>query len=203
MLKPSQSIEKSMLNRIYGHGRGSVFAPNEFLDLGSRRAVDLALHRLTAAGTIRRLTRGLYFFPKSHRLLGEVLPSVEAVSKALANRDQVKLQPFGAYAANLLGLSEQVPAKVVFLTNGPAKKVSLGKMVIELRPTTPRHMATAGRASGLVISALRYLGKSHMTSERLAHLRKVLSPGDQKRLLSDLPHAPAWMHGHLRAIAAD
>ncbi|MFA5916561.1 MAG: hypothetical protein WC830_23695, partial [Burkholderiales bacterium] len=61
----------------------------------------------------------------------------------------------------------------------------------------------AGRASGLVISALRYLGKSHVTPERLAHLRKVLSPADRKRLLADLPHAPAWMHGHLRAIAAD
>ena len=165
--------------------------------------MDLALHRLTAAGTIRRLTRGLYFFPKSHRLLGEVLPSVEAVAKALANRDQVKLQPFGAYAANLLGLSEQVPAKVVFLTNGPAKKVKLGKLVIELRSTTPRHMATAGRAGGLVISALRYLGKAHITPERIARLRKVLSPKDRKRLLTDLAHAPAWMHGHLRAIAAD
>lgn len=177
-------------------------SPSDFLDLGSRRSVDLALHRLTKAGTIRRLTRGLYYFPQTHRLLGEIAPSVEAVVKALANRDQVKLQPFGAYAANLLGLSEQVPAKVVFLTSGHAKKVKLGKLVIELRPASSRRMATAGRTSGLVFSALRHLGKSHLTPQRLSHLRQTLSVDDRQRLLADLAHAPAWMHPHLRTIAA-
>ena len=203
MPKSSQSIEKSILSRIYGRGRGSVCSPNDFIDLGSRRSVDLALHRLTKAGTIRRLTRGLYYFPQIHALLGEVAPSIEAVAKALASRDHVKLQPFGAYAANLLGLSEQVPAKVVFLTSGPAKKVKLGKLVIELRPAASRHMATAGRTSGLVFSALRYLGKAHITPQHLAHLRTTLSVKDRRRLLTDLAHAPAWMHPHLRTIATD
>ncbi len=198
-----QSVEKSVTSRIYGRGRGSVFSPNEFLDLGSRRAVDLALHRLTGVGTIKRLARGLYYFPKTHPVLGELHPTVEAVTKAIMARDHVKLQPFGAYAANLLGLSEQVPAKVVFLTDGAARKIKLGKMVVELRPSTSRQMATAGRTSGLVISALRYLGKDHLTPERIKQLRQVLSTEDRKRLLRDLAYAPAWMHGTLRAVAAD
>lgn len=200
---PSQSIEKSTISRIYGRGRGCVFTPNEFLDLGSRSAIDLALHRLTAAGTIRRVARGLYHFPESHPLLGEVAPSVEAVAKALATRDQVKLQPSGAYAANLLGLSEQVPAKVAYLTSGPARKLKLGKLVIELRPAPPRQMATAGRASGPVIAALRYVGKAHVTPERIARLRDVLSKQDRRSLADDLAYAPVWMHSFLRAIATD
>ena len=192
-----------MISRIYGRGKGGVFTPNDFLDLGSRGAVDLSLHRLTKLGTIRRIARGLYYYPESHPLLGEIAPSIEAVAKALAANEQVKLQPSGAYAANLLRLSEQVPAKVVFLTSGRARKVKLGKLVVELRPTTPRKMAAAGRTSGLVLAALRYLGKEHITPERIAHLRKTLSSEDRKRLLTDLPSAPAWLHSHIRAIATE
>ena len=201
MSNSSQSIEGAITSRIYGRGRGSVFTPTAFLDLGSRRAVDLSLHRLAKLGTIRRIARGLYHYPQTHKLLGEVAPSIEAVSKALAAHEQVKLQPSGAYAANLLGLSEQVPAKVVFLTSGRARKIKLGRLLIELRQVAPRHMAAAGRTSGLVIAALRYLGKTNVTAARVDRLRMVLSAEDRKRLLTDLSHAPAWMHPHLRAIA--
>lgn len=203
MAETTQSVEKRVANRIYGRGRGTVFTPTDFLDLGSRSAVDVSLHRLTAAGTIRRIDRGLYHYPESHPLLGEVAPSIDAVANALASSEHVKLQPSGAYAANLLGLSEQVPAKVVFLTNGRARKVKLGKLVLELRPTTPRRVAAAGRTSGLVIAALRYLGKTNITPERIARLRKTLSPADRKHLLADLSSAPVWLHPHLRAIAAE
>ncbi len=203
MKNNSQSIEKSITSRIYGRGRGSVFSPNEFLDLGSRSSVDLALHRLNSRGTIRRLTRGLYFFPKTNKLVGELLPSVEAITKALVARDKVKIQPFGAYAANLLGLSEQVPAKIVFLTDGTAKRITVGKMTIELRPSSSRLMAPAGRTSGMVISALRYLGADHVGAREIKHLRRVLSLEDRKRLIHDLGSAPAWMHPTLRQIAAD
>ena len=179
-----------------------MFTPMDFLDLANRKTVDAALHRLIKAGTIRRIARGLYQYPERHPLLGEVAPSIEAVAKALGASGQMKLLPSGAYAANLLGLSEQVPAKVVFLTNGRARKIKLGKLVIELRPTTPRKVAAAGRTSGLVLSAFRYLGKKHITPERIGHLRKTLSTEDRKRLLSDLPNAPTWMHPYLRAIAS-
>jgi hypothetical protein len=199
----SQSIEKSVTSRIYGRGKGGVFTPNDFLDLGSRGAIDLSLHRLTKLGTIRRVTRGLYHYPDTHPLLGETSPSIEAVAKALASSAKVKLQPSGAYAANLLGLSEQVPAKVVFLTSGRVRKVKLGKLVIELRPAAPRKMAAAGRTSGLVLAALHYLGKEHITPGRITHLRKILSSEDRKRLLTDLPSAPAWLHFHIRAIAVE
>jgi hypothetical protein len=173
------------------------------LDLGSRGAIDLALHRLTKQSTIRRIARGLYDYPQTHPLLGEVAPTIEAVAKALAASEHAKLQPSGAYAANLLGLSEQVPAKVVFLTSGRARKVKIGKLVIELRPTTPRRVSAAGRTSGLVMAALRYLRKEHITPEQIAHLRGTLSPEDRKQLLADLPSTPAWLHPFLRAIAAE
>lgn len=199
----TQSIEKKITNRIYGRGRGCVLTPNDFLDIGSRQAVGLALHRLTKAGTLRRVARGLYYFPKSNRLLGELSPSVDAIAKAISARDQVKLQPFGGYAANLLGLSEQVPAKVVFQTSGSARKLKVGKLSIELHPSSSRAMATAGRTSGLVISALRFMGKNQLDDKAVMRLRAVLSLEDRHRLFKDIPYAPAWMHAALRSIAAD
>ena len=143
-----------------------MFVPGDFLDIGSREAVDIVLHRLTRKGTIRRLARGVYDFPKEHPVLGLLQPSAEAVAKALAGRDHTRLQPAGAYAANALGLSEQVPAKAVFLTDGPSSDGEIGPMTIQLRRTTARNMAAAGRLSGLLIQALRELGREHLTPER-------------------------------------
>jgi hypothetical protein len=179
----------------------SVFHAGQFLDLDTRTAVDKALSRLVASGYLRRLARGLYCQAKQHPVLGEILPPVEAVAHALADRDHVRLQPFGGYAANLLRLSDQVPARVIFLTDGKPRKVHFGRQVIELRRASPRMMAAAGRTTGLVIAGLRYVGKANITPQRVAHLRTLLSPGDRRRLLEDMALAPAWMHPHFRAIA--
>jgi hypothetical protein len=202
MAKRPQSAEKSILDRIRGHGRGWVFTPRHFMDLASRPAITSALRRQTAAGTIRQLGRGLYDYPRQHPALGALIPTPEAVAKAMAGRDHVRLQPSGAYAANLLGLSEQVPAKVVFLSDGPSRVVQVGPTTLQLRHTTPRNMAAAGRPSGLVIQAFRHLGPEHVTPERIARLRRTLPADDRRALLRDLTLAPEWMHRQLKELAA-
>lgn len=201
--KQPQSIDSQILVAIQGKGRGSVFVPADFLDLGSREAVDVVLHRLIRKGTIRRLARGVYDFPQEHPVLGLLSPSAEDVAKAMAGRDCTRLQPAGAYAANALGLSEQVPAKAVFLTDGPTRTVKIGPTTIQLRRTTAKNMAAAGRLSGLLIQALRELGKEHMTPERREHLRRTL-PADKRRdLIKDLRLAPVWMHPIFRELAME
>ncbi len=201
--KSPQSIDSRILASIRGRGRGSVFVPADFLDLGSREAVDTSLHRLARKGTIRRLARGVYDFPKEHPVLGPLQPSAEAVAKALAGRDHTRLQPAGAYAANALGLSEQVPAKAVFLTDGPSRTVKIGSTTIQLRRTTAKNMAAAGRLSGLLIQALRALGKEHVTPERRAHLKRTLPAKKRKELIKDTRLAPAWMHPIFRELAEE
>lgn len=135
--------------------------------------------------------------------MGKLAPSIEAIAKALADRDVVKLQPSGAYAANLLGLSQQVPARVVFLTDGSPRTIRLGNREIVLQRTTPRFMETAGRISGLVIQALRYIGKDAVTIEVVDHLRSALSVEDRHRLVTDAPLAPAWIADIMREIGAE
>ncbi|MHC4877799.1 MAG: DUF6088 family protein [Planctomycetota bacterium] len=199
----SQSIEDKILAAIRKRGRGAVFVPADFLEFGTREAIDTALHRLTRSGVIRRLARGLYDYPKEHAALGLLQPSPDTVAQALAGRDCTRLQPAGAYAANALGLTEQVPAKAVFLTDGPSRTVKIGEMTIQLRQTTARNMATAGRLSGLLIQALRELGKDHITPERIAHLKRTLPADKRQELLKDIRLAPAWMHPIFRDLAED
>jgi hypothetical protein len=201
--KLPQSIDSRILARIHGLGGGSVFVSADFLDLGSREAIDIALHRLARKGTIRRLARGVYDFPKQHPVLGLLSPSADAVAKALAGRDRTRLQPAGAYAANALGLSEQVPAKAVFLTDGPSRTVKIGPTTIQLRRTTARNMAAAGRLSGLLIQALRELGQEHVTAKRREHLKRTLPADKRRELLKDLRLAPAWMHPIFRELAEE
>ena len=200
-----QSIDNKLISRIYGTGRGSAFTPSDFLDLGGRDTVDKILSRLAVKGTIRRLSWGLYDYPKLHPELGVLSPDIEIVAKALAGKDRSRLQPAGAYATNLLGLSEQVPAKVVFLTDGPSRTVRLkiGKQEIQLRHTSPKNMAAAGRFSGLLIQALRHLGKAHVTPSRMQHLKRTLPTKERQRLLKDISLAPAWMHPYFRELAGN
>lgn len=197
------SIDKQILDRIYGHGRGWVFTPKQFLGLADARTVGMVLTRLSREGTIRRLARGLYDYPVRHAKMGFLSPSVESLAKALAGRDAIRLQPSGAYAANLLGLSEQVPMKIVFFTDGPNRHIRIGNQEIHLKRTTPRNMATAGRTSGLVIQALRYLGQDGVDSTVIRTLQQRLSAEDKTQLMRDIRYAPAWVASIIRKIASE
>ncbi len=199
--KSTQTIDAKALSRIYGLRRGSVFTPSRFLDLGSRAAIDKALSRLAKRGTIRRLAWGLYDYPKTHTQLGLLMPSADDIAAALVNPRKMRLQPSGAYAANLIGLSDQVPMKVVFLTTGTPRRVRVGRREVILKRTTPLQMETAGRISGLVIQALRYLGKQRVDADLLAALGQRLSAENKQQLRDDAHLAPAWIGKHLRGLA--
>jgi hypothetical protein len=201
--KSPQAVDSKILASIRKQGRGSVFVPTDFLGIGSRRAVDVALHRLIRQGVIRRLARGIYDFPKEHPVLGPLEPSAEAIALALAGRDRTRLQPAGAYAANTLGLSQQVPARIVFLTDGPTRVVKVGPTTIHLRRTTPKNMETAGRLSGILIQALRELGQDHVTPARITHLKRIIPAGERQKLLKDIRLAPAWMHPIFQDLAGE
>ncbi len=198
----TQSLERQITRRITRSGRGAIFSASDFLPLGKRPAIDVALSRLAGRGVIRRLARGLYDYPRLHARLGELHPSPEEVARALATRDGVRLQPAGAHAANLLGLSDQVPARIVYLTDGPSRLVRIGKMTIQLRRSTPRTMATAGRFSGLLIQGLRFIGRPHVGATHVARVRRSVPPKVRRGILRDLRFAPAWMHSAFRLIAA-
>ncbi len=201
-IKQETSTDTLVLDRIDQHGPGWVFTPADFADLGTSQAVRHALTRNARTGKIRHLARGLYDLPRRHPKLGLLSPSPDAVAKALQSRDASRLQPTGAYAANLLGLSEQVPAKIIFYTDGRPRTVQIGKQQIVLKRRSGRMMATAGRPSGLVIAALEDLGREAVDEDVLAQLRRTMKTDALRSLAADARYAPAWIADILRKLSA-
>lgn len=203
MKKSLYSTDSQILKRVRGHGMGWVFTPSHFNDLGSRDAVASALKRHKLAGHIRQLSHGLYDYPKMDPELGMLEPSIDNIVSVLAGRDVVRLQPSGAYAANLLGLSTQVPMKIIYLTDGLSKIVTIGKRQIILKRTTPRNMAMAGRVSGLVAQALRHLGKGQVDQSMIARLKDRLDVSARAQLVKDTGYVPVWIANVFREIAQE
>lgn len=187
------SIENRIVYRIRAKGRGWTFSPRHFLDFGSRKAVDLALHKLTARGDIRRIARGIYDYPKIHPQLGILSPSIDLIAKLIASKNNSQLKITGAEAANALGLSTQVPARIVYLTDGPSRKIKIGKQTIEFKHASPKKMATVGKASGIVFQALDYIGKDNIDEETIEKIKNKLSENDKKTLKKDIDAIPDWM----------
>lgn len=197
----SRSLPEIVRGRIRARKPGSVVSPADFLSLGTRAAVDQVLSRLAKDGTLRRIRRGVYYYPRVNEQLGITLsPDPDAIAKALARGQKTEIQVAGAQAANLLGLSEQVPARVVYLTDGATGKVQVDNQTIELRHASPRSMRTAGRISGTVIQALRHLGKKNVTPEIVQRLSANLSKEEKGVLRRDLLLAPEWMRAVLSSV---
>lgn len=193
-------VDKSILNRIRSSKKGCVFSPNQFLDLSNRSTVGVALYRLVNAGKIRRIRRGLYDLPRQHPIIGQTAPDITATIHALMDGSSAQWQFSGAYAANALGLSEQVPAKIVILTNGVPRRVSLGKLTLAFRRAAPRNMLGAGRRAGLVFQALRYLHGSSEMSRHIARLKKDLDASTKRDLMLLIPKMPIWMRPLVQEI---
>lgn len=187
------SIEALIKNRIIEHGPGWCFTVVHFLDLGREASIRKALSHLQKQKIIRRLAQGVYDYPKIHDLLGVIPPDLSEVAKAIAEKNGVQIQPAGAHAANLVGLSSQVPGQVIFLTEGPSRRVKIGNQEIIFKKTTKKNMSTAGTREGLLIQALKNLGKDHIDQVVRAQAVKFLKGSDKKEIRENMKFAPAWI----------
>ncbi len=199
-MKVLSSVPNQVMKSVRVRGRGSVFTPTDFLAVGARPYVDQALSRLVKGGQLRRLARGLYDFPKLHPKLGPLSPAPDDVARALARETGSQVQISGARAANVLGLSTQVPARSTYLTDGPSRRVVLGKRVVDLRHASPKRLVAPGSPAGTVVQALRHVGP--VRAADIAHVvARRLSASDKKTLALTAVQAPAWMRPTLVLIA--
>lgn len=188
-----QSIEIQILNRIQGRNRGVLFFPEDFVDIGSSEAIRVGLHRLEKEKLIIRVAQGIYVRPKISKYVGEVIPSAEDVAVAIAKRDRIRTVPTGAYALNALGLSTQVPMKIVLLTDGSPREIKVGKRTIKFKKTSPKNLLARGKISSLVIQALREIGKDNLTETEEQKIIILLKQENPDHLQFDITLAPVWI----------
>ncbi len=201
VLKTLELTEKQIIARIRAHGRGFVFTAKLFSGLTNDSAsVRTALTRLVQKKSIRRLAHGLYDLPEVHPVLGQLMPSIGKVIEAIKTSDAIEVQPTGAYAANLLGLSTQIPMRIELYTNGPKRKIRFGKQEIILKQTTPKNMIGAGTKAGLVLHAIRQIGKENLTAEMIEQIRSQIEEKDIKHFKKQIQFAPLWIAKIMRSI---
>lgn len=172
---------------------GTILFSEDFQELNNSGAVKIALHRLVKRGDLRRIARGIYVKPKFSDLVGEVLPTTEEVAIAIAKRDKARILPTGSYAMHVLGLTTQIPLKLVYLTDGSPRKITIGKRTIRFKKTTPKNLALKGEISRLVVQALKEIGKGKATQNEIAKIEDILKKEEKKILKHDIALAPQWI----------
>ena len=195
-----------ILKRVSAHGRGRwVCTPKDFLDLGSREAVDQALSRLIKAGQLRRVGHGLYDMPRMSDVLKRPAPvDLDAAIAALARRDGVRIMPDGLAAANQLGLTNALPAKASYVTDGSSRTVKIDGRTVRFRHAGPSVMQWAGKPSAPVVQALRWLGPEAAADAQVVSILSRHLPDTVKRdLFQNSRYLPGWALPLARNITAD
>lgn len=197
-----QTMKGQLFERIRHFKPGRVLMAKDFLDIASRGTVDMALSALVREGKIRRIQRGLYDLPKKNPALGGVLSvDIDQAARALARRFSWTIVPEVAWAANLLGLSTQVPAKIIYLSDGPNKKIAVGRRQLHFRHARPHVLGEHDGKSALIIEGLRHVGKEHVDDEVISRLRTLLSDLDKRRLIKATRFGVEWIYDAAKRIA--
>ena len=196
-----QPIENKIVSRIYGRGRGWAFCANDFSAEFGRSTVDWVLYKLVASGTIRRVCRGVYDYPKYSELLQQQLgPDFDQVAQAIARKFNWRIQPSGDAALNLLGLSTQVPGRLMYLSDGPNRQYDIGDYMLEFKKSALKDVGFKHRESGLIVQALKALGKERVDDAVITTLRKQLDETTCKRVLKDTVTATGWVYETIKRV---
>ena len=206
----SPDLKTRLLHRVRSDAPRKVWTPSDFVDLASRDAVDKVLQRLTTAGTLRRIDRGLYDQPGSNKLTQKLNPpDPRSVIDAVGRRDQTRMIVDGMTAANDLGLTDAVPAKIVVHTDARRRAIKLGAVTITFRPTAASKLFWAGRPAMRVVQALHWLrdtlgrdGESDQVRSKLAKLLNDPTLGSPLKadLVEGMTALPAWMRMFLKPL---
>jgi len=199
-----QSVQNKILRIIYNHGRGWAFNQKDFLRVGSRNAIDIALYRLVIHGKIRRVIRGVYDYPKySYLLKQELSANFDQVAHAIARKNGWRIQACGEAALNLLGISNQVPGTVVYLSDGPHKTVNIGNLKIAFKKTSLKEMRVEHTFTSLTVQALKTLGHENVNDEVIKKIRHNWTSAERKKMIKDAQYVTSWIYEYIKQICLE
>ena len=176
---------------------GDLVFSTDYRGSGTEDAIRKALSRLTHTGQVKRLAHGIYYKPKIDPVLGELRPGADEVVKMIAQKEKIKVRPAGAYAVHRLGLTTQVPTKLVYITNGHSKQFKLGKLQITFKATSPKKLETIGEISSLLIQALEEIGTENIDPLTEKKILQLLLKEDLRKLKHDLSLASAKVNDYI------
>ncbi len=191
-----------ILKRIKSKKRGWVFCAKDFHDLSARNTIDKTLSRLADDQTIIRLVRGVYYFPIIQKDIGIIPPDMNVVAKAIADNAGITIYPSGATSANILGLSNQVPAQNIYLTHGKSITKHIGKNSIQFKHTRINPIPNTPTIVVMVLNALNYIGKNKVDDSVIKKCSKYLNDTDKKSLQRMSSKVSGWISDFIPKIVA-
>ena len=198
----ANSYSRKIQERIRADADGTVFIGADFADIADTETVRRNLNRLTQAGLIRRVLKGVYEKPEYSEMLKEyVAADPEVVAKALARNYHWSIAPCGNTALNLLGLSTQVTAVWSYISDGPYKTYEWDSTKLEFKHRTNKEITGLSYMTILVIQALKTLGKANVTEKTIQILRFRLSKEDKEVMLTEAAESTDWVYNTIRKIA--
>ena len=191
-------------DRIRQSEYGTVYVAVDFVDISDKANINAYLARLAEEGLIRRVMRGVYYKAEYNEMLGEyVTPAVDNVAQALARNFGWTIVPCGDVALNILGLSTQVPATYVYVSDGTYKEYTFHNITIQFKRTTNREVSKLSYKTALVIQALKALGKDQINDSVIHQLRNILTAEEKATMLLEAKTATAWIYDYIRQICND
>ena len=187
--------------RIRQSEYGTVYVAVDFVDISDKTNINAYLARLAEEGLIRRVMRGVYYKAEYNEMLGEyVTPTVDNVAQALARNFGWTIVPCGDVALNILGLSTQVPATYVYVSDGTYKEYTFHDITIQFKRTTNREVSKLSYETALVIQALKALGKDQINDSVITRLQSILTAEEKATMLSEAKTATAWIYDYIKQI---
>lgn len=192
---------EQILSRIESMAKEEVFIISDFSDLADEATVRKALSRLEEDGKIRRIMRGVYENPKFNDFLGEyVKPHPDKIAKALARNYGWTIVPCGDTALNMLGLSTQVPAVWLYVSDGNYREYTCGNFVIQFKRTANKEISKISFKTALVIQAIKALGKDKITDDVIEKIRSLTTDEEKEQMFVEAKYATAWIYDVIKEI---
>jgi len=189
---------------ISGHGRGWAFSANDLLKKFSRQQADNVLSDLVKEGKIRRVCRGMYDYPKYSEFLKQDLsPDIDQVARAFARKFNWRIEILGDAALNMLGLSTQVVAKYVYLSDGPSRTYDILGTTLEFKKSSLKNIGFKYKESSLIVQALKALGKERITEDVIEIIRKRIEPKMYSKILKDTQSSTVWIYEAIKQICRE
>ncbi|MGZ8258223.1 MAG: DUF6088 family protein [Methylotenera sp.] len=199
-----KNISESIFYFIAGHGRGWAFSSSDLAGRFARQQIDNALSDLAQDGKIRRIARGLYDYPRYSDLLQKTLsPDIDQVANAYARKFNWRIEVSGESALNLLGLSTQIPAQYVYLSDGPSKSYDVMGVQLTFKKSTLKDIGFKHRESTLIVQALKTLGKEHLNAELFAKIRAQIAKESFAKILRDTQGSTGWIYEAVKHICQE
>ncbi|MDR1584174.1 MAG: type IV toxin-antitoxin system AbiEi family antitoxin domain-containing protein [Prevotellaceae bacterium] len=192
------TIENRIFERMKKAKRGVVFFATDFAAYGNSKTCNKALERLTKQEKVMRVGRGIYTIPRKSQFFDRITPNIETIAHGIARRDKARIIPTGLFSENLLGLSTQLPMKVVYLTDGAPRKLVIGTTPLIFKKTSPKNLAAWGKISGLTIQALKSITQERVTDDIIEKVVNILQKEQPLYLSHDLKLAPEWIRKIMR-----